>query len=318
MAKQTLPSRSDVLLGGLALLTLPFLRFGPVRADDAAAVKEIAPGVFVHQGRYELQSEANQGDMSNAGFVVGRDAVAVIDTSGSAIMGRRLRAAIRQVTDKPIRYVINTHMHPDHVFGNAAFKEDDPTFVGHYKLARGLMSRSEQYLAASKAMMGAETVEGIEVIPPTLAVQDKTTIDLGGRTLILEAQPTAHTDNDLIVTDTATNTVFLGDLLFSVHVPTLDGSIRGWLELINQLKARNAARVVPGHGPHAMELPEAVAAEERYLSTVAKGVRALIEQGKTLEDATRTVGISERDDWKMFDQYHVRNVTAAFAELEWE
>jgi quinoprotein relay system zinc metallohydrolase 2 len=318
MAKQPLPSRSDVLLGGLALLTLSFLRLGLVRADDAAQVKEIAPGVFVHQGRYELQSAANQGDMSNAGFVVGRDAVAVIDTSGSAIMGRRLRAAIRQVTDKPIRYVINTHMHPDHVFGNAAFKEDNPTFVGHYKLARGLMSRSEQYLAASKAMMGAEAVEGIEVIPPTLAVQGKMTLDLGGRTLVLEAQPTAHTDNDLIVTDMETNTLFLGDLLFSKHVPTLDGSIRGWLELIDQFKERNAARVVPGHGPHAMELPEAVAAEERYLSTVAKGVRALIEQGKTLEDATRTVGISERDDWKMFDQYHVRNVTAAFAELEWE
>ena len=318
MAKQPLPSRSDVLLGGLALLIFPFLRVAPVRAEEPAPVKEIAPGVFVHQGRYELQSAENQGDMSNAGFVVGRDAVAVIDTSGSAIMGRRLRAAIRQVTDKPIRYVINTHMHPDHVFGNAAFKEDNPTFVGHYKLARGLMSRSEQYLAASKAMMGAEAAEGIEVIPPTLAVQDKTTLDLGGRTLLLEAMPTAHTDNDLIVTDTATNTLFLGDLLFSVHVPTLDGSIRGWLELIDQLKARKAARVVPGHGPHAMELPEAMDAVQRYLSRIAKDVRALIEQGKTLEEATRTAGISERDAWKMFDQYHVRNVTASFAELEWE
>ena len=318
MAKQPLPSRSDVVLGGLALLIFPFLRIAPVRAEEPAPVKEIAPGVFVHQGRYELQSAENQGDMSNAGFLVGRDAVAVIDTSGSAIMGRRLRAAIRQVTDKPIRYVINTHMHPDHVFGNAAFKEDNPTFVGHYKLARGLMSRSEQYLAASKAMMGAEAAEGIEVIPPTLAVQDKTTLDLGGRTLLLEAMPTAHTDNDLIVTDTATNTLFLGDLLFSVHVPTLDGSIRGWLELIDQLKARKAARVVPGHGPHAMELPQALADEQRYLSTIAKEVRALIEQGKTLEEATRTAGISERDAWKMFDQYHVRNVTASFAELEWE
>ena len=318
MAKQPLPSRSDVLLGGLALLIFPFLRIAPVRAEEPALVKEIAPGVFVHQGRYELQSSENQGDMSNAGFVVGRDAVAVIDTSGSAIMGRRLRAAIRQVTDKPIRYVINTHMHPDHVFGNAAFKEYNPTFVGHYKLARGLMSRSEQYLAASKAMMGAEAAEGIEVIPPTLAVQDKTTLDLGGRTLLLEAMPTAHTDNDLIVTDTETNTLFLGDLLFSVHVPTLDGSIRGWLGLIDQLKARKAARVVPGHGPHAMELPQALADEQRYLSIIAKEVRALIEQGKTLEEATRTAGISERDAWKMFDQYHVRNVTASFAELEWE
>ena len=237
MCGQQLITRQDFLRAALTLAAAPLLRAFPARADEAAEATEIAPGVFVHQGRYELQSPDNRGDMANASFVVGnewrrRDRHA-------RQRGRRdasCSCAIRAATNKPIRYVINTHMHPDHVFGNAAFKGDAPTFVGHYKLARGLATRADRYLAINKEMLGADAFEGIEIILPTLKVEDKVTLDLGGRELVLEPQRTAHTDNDLTITDTATGTLFLGDLLFSVHVPTLDGSIIGWLALIDELK----------------------------------------------------------------------------------
>ena len=314
-------TRRQVLSAALALSASPVLRHLPAQAGDALAVSEVAPGVFVHQGRYELQSPTNGGDMANASFVVGRDAVAVIDTLGSAKVGQRLRAAIRAIraiTDRPIRFVINTHMHPDHVFGNAAFKEEAPQFVAHHKMARGLAARADRYLAINKDMLGPEAFEGIEVILPTQAVEDRLTLDLGGRTLVCEAQKTAHTDNDLIVTDTATDTLFLADLLFVVHLPTLDGSIRGWLALLDGLGQRKAARVVPGHGPHAMQLPDALEPERRYLSTLAADVRRLIAEGKTLSAAMQMAGSSERPSWKLFETYHARNVSAAFAELEWE
>lgn len=318
MFEDCIISRHDFLRAALALAAAPLLRFAPARAADAFGVKEIAPGVFVHQGRYEVQSPENRGDMANAGFIVGTDAVAVIDTLGSVVVARELREAIRAATDKPIRYVINTHMHPDHTLGNAAFKEDAPEFVGHYKLPRALATRADAYLEGNKRMLGPEAFEGIEIVVPTRTVQEGVIIELGGRDLLLEAQPTAHTDNDLIVTDSATKTVFLGDLLFSVHIPTLDGSIKGWLELIDTLKTREAARVVPGHGPHAMMLPEAFDPEQRYLSTLVADVKRLIAEGKTMEEATKTAGFSEREAWKLFDQFHARNVSATFAELEWE
>jgi quinoprotein relay system zinc metallohydrolase 2 len=312
-------SRANFIKAALALAAAPLLRYAPAyAADPTVDVMEIAPGVFVHHGRYELQSPETRGDIANAGFVVGDEAVAVIDTSGSAVMGRELREAIRAVTGKPIRYVINTHMHPDHVLGNAAFKEDAPTFVGHYKLARALGTRAEGYIAANKRMLGEEAFAGSEIILPTLAVKEPTALDLGGRTLLLEPQATAHTDNDLIVTDTKTDTLFLGDLLFSVHVPTIDGSIKGWLALLDALGQRKTARVVPGHGPKSMALPEALLPEQRYLAAITEDVRRLIADGKTLDEATKTAGFSEREAWKLFDQYHVRNVTAAYAELEWE
>jgi quinoprotein relay system zinc metallohydrolase 2 len=310
-------TRSDFLKGALALAALPVLRYTPAHAATPG-VSEVAPGIFVHQGRYEVQSPENRGDIANASFVVGNDAVAVIDTSGSAVMGQELRDAIRAVTNKPIKYVINTHMHPDHVFGNAAFKQDKPDFVGHFKLARALGTRADSYVTANKQMIGEEAFVGSEIILPTLAVKEPKTRDLGGRALLLEPQATAHTDNDLIVTDTKTDTLFLGDLLFSVHVPTLDGSIKGWLALLDEMSHRKAGQVIPGHGPKLMELPGALEPEQRYFTTIAADVRRLISEGKTLSEATKTAGFSEEEAWKLFDQYHVRNVTAAFAELEWE
>jgi quinoprotein relay system zinc metallohydrolase 2 len=282
-------------------------------------VKEIAPGVFVHQGRYELFSPRNEGDTSNAGFVIGRDGVAVIDTGGSARIGARLLEAIRARTQLPITYVINTHMHPDHVFGNAAFEAERPVYVGHHKLPRALAARANRYLAINEELLGQAAFAGTRIIPPTLLVEDKLELELGGRTILLEAQKTAHTDNDLTVLDKETGTLFLGDLLFAKHVPALDGSIRGWLALLDTLKSReDIARVVPGHGPASMAWPEALSAEQRYLAKVADDVRALIKEGRTLEEATHEAGLSEKDAWVLFKEYHARNVSAAFAELEWE
>jgi quinoprotein relay system zinc metallohydrolase 2 len=282
-------------------------------------VKEIAPGVFVHQGRYEIFTPRNEGDISNVGFIIGRDGVAVIDSGGSPRVGEALLEAIRARTQLPILYVINTHMHPDHVFGNVAFAAEKPVYVGHYKLPRALATRAKRYLEVNKGLLGDKAFEGTRIIPPTLLVKDKSELDLGDRTLVLEAQKTAHTDNDLTVFDKKTGTLFLGDILFARHVPALDGSIRGWLKLLDQLKNRTGvARVVPGHGPPSMQLPEALAPEERYLSKIAEQVRAKIKAGSTLSDAVKTVGLSERDAWLLFKEYHARNVTAAFAELEWE
>jgi quinoprotein relay system zinc metallohydrolase 2 len=313
--------RLGAALAGL-LAVLDSVRLAAAATEDGAReggfTREIAPGVHAHYGNVAVYAPDNEGDIANASFVVGREAVAVIDTGGSARVGARLHAAVRAVTDLPIRYVINTHMHPDHVFGNAAFEADAPEFVGHHKLARGLQARSERYLAINKEALGDAAFAGTKIVLPTKGIAEPTRLDLGGRTLVLEPQKTAHTDNDLTVRDEATGTVFLGDLLFSEHVPTLDGSILGWLAVLDALSKTPAERVVPGHGPVSMPWPDAAKPIQHYLSVIRDEIRVLIKDDRTLSEATTSVGRSEKDAWRLFEDYHARNVSAAFAELEWE
>ena len=291
-------------------------------AGQTLPVEEVAPGVLVRPGVHEEMSAANLGAIANAGAVIGEDAVAVIDPGGSVAAGEALLEAIRERTDRPVAHVIATHMHPDHVFGAAAFRGEgpggaDPAFVGHRRLARALASRAEHYLATNRPLLGDALADEVEIVLPDTAVEEEAAIDLGGRTLRLRAWPTAHTDNDLTVLDEATGTLFAGDLLFAEHLPALDGSLLGWLAVTDEMAAIPAERVVPGHGPAAMPWPEALEPQRRYLSGLADALRAQIARGADIGEAVEAVP-PPAEGWERVEAFHRRNVTAGFAELEWE
>ncbi|SAK80045.1 beta-lactamase domain-containing protein [Caballeronia catudaia] len=287
------------------------------RGETALSMTQVAPGNYAHRGHDDVATRENGGDIANVGFIVGTRCVAVIDTGGTLAEGRALRAAIRAVTPLPVCYVINTHMHPDHIFGNAAFKDEHPRFVGSKALAQAEAARADNYMRALNRELG-DVAAGSEIVAPTMTIDGSGNIDLGGRTLTLRTWKTAHTNNDLTVYDEKSGTLWTGDLLFAGCIPVVDGSVVGWLDDIARIRQMNPRHVVPGHGPLDPPWPQSLDAEERYLANLARDVRAAIKKGETIRQAVDNIGLDEKDKWLLYDIYHRRNVTAAYAELEWE
>ncbi len=281
------------------------------------SLRLIAEGIYVHQGQHQLPNPQNRGEIANLGFIEGERCVAVVDTGGSPEQGYALKAAIEAMTHTPICYVINTHVHPDHIYGNLAFRQPGVRFVGHHKLVDAMAARAPFYQGMAARDLGF-SLRPEHFIPPDLPVTDTLTLDLGGRSLVLTAQPTAHTDNDLTVLDTKTRTLWLSDLLFMEHLPVVDGSLNGWLKVLERLATQSADRVVPGHGPVVADWPAALEAELRYLRQLQAEVRTALAANKTLEQALNETRASHYDHWELFDDFHKRNLSTAFAELEWE
>jgi quinoprotein relay system zinc metallohydrolase 2 len=314
MSGRTL-SRRRLMLGSIGMVCAA-VAVRARAAGSALVTVEVAPGVHIRRGVDEDASPSNGDAIANVGFIVGRDSVAVIDPGGCLDDGRRLRARIREVTPLPIRYVLMSHVHPDHIFGAGAFVQDKPEFIGHARLPNAMAQRGDYYRAALEAVLGKGAAGPLVV--PTKLIADRDQIDLGGRVLVLTAHGVAHSDADLSVFDLASRTLLPADLLFVERVPALDGRLTGWQRELTVLKAVPAQRAVPGHGPVSVSWPAGAGDLERYLGILLRETRAAVKQGMEIGKAVATVGQSERGRWKLFDDYQGHNVTQAFKEVEWE
>jgi quinoprotein relay system zinc metallohydrolase 2 len=240
-------------------------------------MNKIDEGIYVHHGVHEDLSDEYHGDICNLSFIVGNKGIAVIDSGGSYKVGQALHEAIREVSQLPILYVINTHVHPDHIFGNAAFEKDNVNFVGHAKLADAMERRKETYMRINQQWLG-EAFAGSKLIKPTIIVDHDLSLDLGDRKLTLTAFPTAHTNTDITILDHKTQTLWTGDLLIAERTPSLDGDIKGWISVLEELNHMNLKQVVYGHGGIGQEKKwkQNLSNHKRYLNVLLNDVRKSI------------------------------------------
>lgn len=300
----------------LGLITLLLLTF-KVWALTPLAMQEVANGIYVHIGVQQLPDRVNHGAIANIGFIVGERCVAVIDSGANPEQGQALKAAIKEKAAKPVCYVINSHVHPDHIYGNSAFKDGNVKFVGHHKLPRAMAARSSYYADKAAEQLDVQ-LKSSDLVPPDTLVTDTLQLDLGGRQLLLTAHPTAHTDNDLSIYDAKTDTLWLADLLFVTHLPVVDGSAKGWLSEMQKLQQRHFKTVIPGHGAVVTDWPKGLQAQQAYLQGLVDSIRQLQKQGKFLEEALTLLKSSTPHNWALVPEFHRKNITSIFAELEWE
>lgn len=305
-------ARRSWLKAGLCLCCCPRLAF----PAEAMRLEEVAPGVLVRRGPDTEAEPANRNGIANTGCIIGRDAVLVFDAGGSRADGQWLRERIRERTDRPITHVVISHVHPDHCFGVGAFLADRPAILGHHRLPAALQARGAYYRRRLVEVLGEAAVG--DVVMPTRTIVRGEEIDLGGRTVSCLAHGVAHTDNDLSLLDSGSGLLFPSDLLFVGRVPSLDGSLLGWLREIDKLRALGARQAVPGHGPAVVPFDSAMDTQVRYLEALRDDTRRAVKEGNDIEAAIGTVARSEHGQWTLFDDYHAGNVTQAYKELEWE
>ncbi len=305
-------SRLPALTGLVTTLSILFSS-----AAVALELTRVADGIYVHQGQHRGIDEPGRDDIANIGFIVGEKCVAVIDTGGSIAIATQLQQEISALTDKPVCYVINTHVHFDHVLGNAVFKNDNTRFVGHINLPDALTANVDFFLEEFKAELGNAANPEL-IVKPGLLVEDLLEIDLGNRVLELRAYPPAHTNTDLSIFDKQTGSLWLSDLLFVERIPVLDGSLKGWLEVLEEIASMEVSYVIPGHGPGSDSLADALQPQQQYLTAILDEIRVMLARGAFMEEVIDEVAASEASKWKLHEHQHKRNVSKAFIELEWE
>lgn len=188
---------------------------------------------------------------ANAGIIIGRDGVLVVDTLISAKEGARFLADIRAVTDKPIKYVVNTHTHLDHALGNCVFAKLGATVISQDADRTLLAAKGEDILKNSGNYgLKAEDMVGTVIALPTISFDNKLTIDLGGVDVQLIHTAPSHTAGSSVVYLPAQKILFSGDILFTDFHPYLaDGDSHGWATALDDLLAMDIEKIVPGHGP---------------------------------------------------------------------
>jgi glyoxylase-like metal-dependent hydrolase (beta-lactamase superfamily II) len=295
-------SRRCLLWVGAAALLL-----GPAcaAAAEVATVEmrpvQLAEGAWFVQGEAALGSAANQNFISNAGFVVTPAGVVVIDALGSPPLASRLLAEIRRITPQPIRYVIATHYHADHIYGLQVFKQAGATILAHAAAREYLASdAARQRLAASRQDLFPWIDENTRLVEPDrwLGVPDPkadTTLELGGVRLLIRPVGPAHTSEDLVVYLPDRGVLYGGDLLFRGRIPFVgQADSRAWIEALDRLLTLKPKVLVPGHGAASTDPVADITLTRDYLQYLRDRMGAAAREMEPFEEAYA------RTDWSRF------------------
>ena len=283
---------------------------------NAFEFEQIEEGVLVHYGKHEDNNIINKGDISNITIIIGDESVLLIDVGGTPTIGKKIKKFVKEKIGLPISHIVITHAHPDHFLGLSAFKNLDIEIIGHKKILRSLLLNFDYYKEQSLRTTKDTSLANIENILPSTLVEKTHTINLGNRKILIEAWPSGHTDNDLSVFDIKSK-IFISENIFIDRVPSVSASIVGWVKNLEEIMKRDIKLIIPGHGI-SKNKDEAIKPMLSYFKRIMKEVREVHKKNKDVDFAQKNVSRNNLENWILFKEYHKRNITRSFTELEWE
>ena len=263
--------------------------------------------VYVVHGIQAMPDKSNKGFISNSGIVVSKDGVVIIDTGGSLQVGEMVLEKIREVTDKPVVAVFNTHLHGDHWFGNVAVRKayPDAKIYAHERAIERLSEgEAEQWLDIF--MQATDNgIKGTTIVLPDTALKGGENFELAGNTYKIHHTGHAHTDNDIMIEYPGDKTLFAGDIVIYGNVVSAarpeDFSAKGQIEAVDHALSLPVDIYVPGHGPTGgREIPEAT---KRFLEVLYASVENYYDEGLSdFEMRDKVVAdLEEFSDWSGYD-----------------
>jgi glyoxylase-like metal-dependent hydrolase (beta-lactamase superfamily II) len=264
----------------------------------AMTPQPVAEGVWFVQGEAALGSSANRNFISNAGFVVTPDGVVVIDALGSPALAEQLLAQIRRITPLPVRHVIVTHYHADHIYGLQVFKATGANVIAH-ALGRDYLSSDTARLRldASRQDLWPWIDDKTRIVAADRWLDaPETKLAVGGVDFVIRHAGPAHTAEDLAVWLPQRGVLFSGDLVFRGRIPFVgQADSRQWIASLEKLIADAPRTVVPGHGPASTEPLADLKLTRDYLVHLRQ---AMGEAARNLEPFDEAY---DRTDWSRFE-----------------
>ena len=250
---------------------------------------------------------------TNSGFIVTDEGVVVIDTQGPKDLSILLKQKIQEVTEKPIIYVVNTHYHGDHTFGNQYFKEARE-IISHENTKKNLIEKDSQHREQFRKFFGENALEGFELTLPTKTFKDTLTLRAGGKIMELAYLGSGHTDGDIIVYLPIERIMFGGDLFYKDRLSWLGDSYASeWIETLDKLKHFDAVIHVPGHGDIGdMGMLQNF---QQYLIDLQLEVKKYIEKGRTLDEMKKEINLPKYKNWLKYKEWLPVNAEKVYKEI---
>lgn len=283
--------------------------------------------IYYSIGHPGVPGKQNEGNTSNAGFVVTPDGVIVFDALGTPSLGWALLQDIRKITDRPVRYVVLSHYHADHIYGLQAFKDHTGAVIVAQDRAREYKEENEetaderanQRLDQRRAALAPWVDDKTRVVPPDITFNDRLTLTLGGKRFEMIYAGPAHSASDMMMMDETDGVLFAGDIVQSGRVPFMNGDdvdTKQWLKALESVARLNPRFIIPGHGAPSTAAQQAIAFTHDYIAYVRQAMQKAVDNWTDFDVAYKQTDWSKYAKMPAFEANNRGNAYRIFLELE--